>query len=116
MNGAGRSDCSVPMSPCPTTVASSEINGTNIQISASPRSLRNRLNMCPEVRAVLTAQPSPLMVTQASVVFRSREDPKTIAYPNGNSPIRASVNGVFQLVGVYRHGTLVRGRAHYRVL
>lgn len=52
INGPGRSDCSVPMSLCPTTVASSEINGTEIQISASPPSLCDHLNMCPEVGAV----------------------------------------------------------------
>ncbi len=63
MNGAGQSDCSVPMSPCPTTVASSEINDTEIQISLSPQPLRNHLNMCPEVLTILPAQVSSVMVT-----------------------------------------------------
>lgn len=93
MNGAGQSDCSVLMSVSNNSSFFRDQWHWNPN-KCIPQPLRNHLNMCPEVLTILPAQVSPLMVTQASMVFRSREDPKTITYPNGTHPIRSSAKGI----------------------
>jgi len=93
MNGAGQSDCSVLM--CVSNNSSFFRDQWHWNPNKYiPRPLRNHLNMCPEVLTILPAQVSLLMVTQASMVFRSTEDPKTITYPTGIHPFGFSAKGI----------------------